>query len=87
MVVSSKSNKALKWRLPTWLDRTRLCDSKFRSVDPSWKDSLFIFDTLNTVNVNRSVIYRVLPLILVVFEGFSFDGRQCTCFRSVSPFR
>lgn len=43
MVVNSKSNKALKWRLPTWLDRTRLCDCKFWFVVSSPKDIFFLF--------------------------------------------
>jgi hypothetical protein len=52
MVVNSKSNKSLKWRLPTWLDITRHCDFKSRSSVSSWKDSAFVFDTINIVHLN-----------------------------------
>jgi hypothetical protein len=76
MVVNSKSNKALKWRLPTWLNKTRLCDCKFWFVVSSLKDNSFVFETLDIVVADCLSEYRVLPLVQVVARRFSSDGRQ-----------
>jgi len=78
-------NKALKWRRPTWLDRTRRCNCKSLSLVPSRRDYPFVFDYLSIVHMSPLLVYTVLPLVLVVFRRFSADGKQIL-FGSVSPF-
>jgi len=49
-------NKALKWRLPTWLDRTRRCNCKSSSVVPSRRDYPYVFDSFSIVDMNSLLV-------------------------------